>query len=66
MQPTQATVSLKYVMPLKRQYTTLHIDVGITDSAKSDESMDELFERVYKFVEDKLVEKVEQAQKELG
>jgi hypothetical protein len=43
---------------------TLGLDLGVIDSAKNGETVDQAFERVYKFVEDKLTEKIKEAQEE--
>jgi hypothetical protein len=40
------------------------LDLGVTDSKRDGENTDQAFERVYKFVEDKLTAKILEAQSE--
>jgi hypothetical protein len=43
----------------------LRLDLGIIDSKREGENVDQAFERVYKFVEDKLASKINEAKAEL-
>jgi hypothetical protein len=38
--------------------------LGVVDNARNGETVDQAFERVYKFVEDKLTAKIKEAQEE--
>ena len=58
-------VGLKFVKNLGN-YESLHVDIGVEDYVRQGESVSEATERVYKFVEDKLKEKVNEISKELG
>jgi hypothetical protein len=40
--------------------------LGIVDSKREGENVDEAFSRVYKFVEDKLTEKIQEAKSEIS
>ena len=60
---TRVNVTLGYTLNLGN-FQSLRLDLGVTDSAKNGETVDQAFERVYKFVEDKLTEKIKEAQEE--
>lgn len=61
----KVSVTLGYTLNLGN-FQSLRVDLGFTDSVKSDETPDQAVERVYKFVESKVEEKVGEAQKELA
>ena len=65
MSNTNVRVELQYTMNLGN-YETLRIMIGVEDYRRDGETIDEATERVYKFVEDKLSEKIseEKAAKE--
>jgi methyl coenzyme M reductase subunit D len=58
---TKVTVSLGYTLNLGN-FQSLRIDIGIEDSLRNGEHAEEAFNRVYGFVENKLIEKVKEAQ----
>ena len=58
---TKVTVSLGYTLNLGN-FQSLRIDIGVEDSLRSGEHVDDGFSRVYSFVESKLIEKVQEAQ----
>jgi methyl coenzyme M reductase subunit D len=60
---TKVNVTLGYTLNLGN-FQSLRLDLGVTDNAKNGETVDQAFERVYKFVEDKLTEKIKEAQEE--
>lgn len=60
---TKVTVTLGYTLNLGN-FQSLRIDLGVTDSRRDGENINEAFERVYSFVETKLGEKVAEAQSE--
>jgi methyl coenzyme M reductase subunit D len=60
---TKVNVTLGYTLNLGN-FQSLRLDLGVTDSAKNGETVDQAFERVYKFVEDKLTDKIKEAQEE--
>jgi hypothetical protein len=61
---TNVSVTLGYTLNLGN-FQSLRIDLGITDFVRNGENTDQALDRVYKFVEDKVIEKVEEAKKEL-
>lgn len=62
---TTVRVGLKFVKNLGN-YESLHVDIGVEDFVRQGETVNEATERVYKFVEDKLKEKVNEITEELG
>jgi len=60
---TKVSVTLGYTLNLGN-FQSLRLDLGIVDSKRDGENIDEAFGRVYKFVEDKLTEKIKEAQSE--
>ena len=62
-EPTKINVTLGYTLNLGN-FQSLRLDLGVVDSARNGETADQAFERVYKFVEDKLTDKIREAQEE--
>jgi hypothetical protein len=62
-EPTKINVTLGYTLNLGN-FQSLRLDLGIVDSKRDGETTNEAFDRVYKFVEDKLTEKIREAQEE--
>jgi hypothetical protein len=61
---TKVNVTLGYTLNLGN-FQSLRLDLGVVDSKRDGETVDEAFERVYKFVEDKLTDKINEAKAEL-
>ena len=61
---TKVSVTLGYTLNLGN-FQSLRLDLGIVDSRRDGENIDQAFERVYKFVEDKLTSKINEAKSEL-
>jgi hypothetical protein len=61
---TKVNVTLGYTLNLGN-FQSLRLDLGVVDSRRDGETADEAFERVYKFVEDKLTDKINEAKAEL-
>jgi len=61
---TKINVTLGYTLNLGN-FQSLRLDLGIIDSKRDGENIDQAFERVYKFVEDKLTSKINEAKVEL-
>jgi hypothetical protein len=57
---TKVTVGLGYTLNLGN-FQSLRIDISIADNKREGETANEAFERVYKFVEEKLAEKVRES-----
>lgn len=62
---TTVSVTLGYTLNLGN-FQSLRLDLGCTDWIRDGENVDAATDRVYKFVEDKLVKKIAEAQKELA
>ena len=60
---TKVSVTLGYTLNLGN-FQSLRLDLGVVDSKRDGENTEQAFERVYKFVEDKLTEKIQEAQSE--
>lgn len=60
---TKVSVTLGYTLNLGN-FQSLRLDLGVVDSKRDGENTDQAFERVYKFVEDKLTSKIREAQEE--
>jgi hypothetical protein len=60
---TKVNVTLGYTLNLGN-FQSLRLDLGVVDSTRNEETVDQAFERVYKFVEDKLTAKIKEAQEE--
>lgn len=61
---TKINVTLGYTLNLGN-FQSLRLDLGVIDSKRDGENTEQAFERVYKFVEDKLTEKINEAKSEL-
>lgn len=62
---TKVNVTLGYTLNLGN-FQSLRLDLGVVDSKRDGETTNEAFERVYKFVEDKLTEKINEAKSEIS
>jgi len=62
---TKVSVTLGYTLNLGN-FQSLRLDLGVVDSRLNGETADQAFERVYKFVEDKLTEKINEAKSEIN
>lgn len=60
---TKVNVTLGYTLNLGN-FQSLRLDLGVVDSKRDGETTEQAFNRVYKFVEDKLTEKIKEAQEE--
>ena len=56
---TNIRVELQYTMNLGN-YESLKIMIGVEDYRRDNETMDQATERIYKYVEDKLSQKVQE------
>jgi hypothetical protein len=61
---TKVSVTIGYTLNLGN-FQSLRLDLGVVDSRRNGETPDQAFERVYKFVEDKLASKIAEAKVEL-
>lgn len=61
---TKVNVTLGYTLNLGN-FQSLRIDLGVVDSRREGESIEQAFERVYGFVEGKLITKINEAKDEV-
>lgn len=61
----RVTVSVGYTRNMGN-FESLRVDIGIEDSVRSTENVATCFDRVYKFAEKKLMEKVSEVEAELN
>jgi len=61
---TKVSVTLGYTLNLGN-FQSLRVDIGVVDSVRNEEDIDQATNRVYDFVESKVVEKVNEAKAEL-
>ena len=61
---TKVNVSLGYTLNLGN-FQSLRIDLGVVDSRRDGETIEEAFSRVYGFVENKLITKVKESKAEV-
>ena len=61
---TKVNVTLGYTLNLGN-FQSLRLDIGVVDSRRDGENVNEAFERVYGFVEAKLAEKINEAKSEI-
>jgi hypothetical protein len=64
MSDTRVKVDLSFTRNLGN-YESIKIGIGIEDSVRQGEGVEAATERVYKFVEDKLIEKTREVEEEL-
>ena len=62
---TKVSVTLGYTLNLGN-FQSLRLDLGVVDNKREGENPNDAFDRVYKFVEDKLTEKIAEAKTELS
>lgn len=62
--PTLVKIDLSFTRNLGN-FESIKIGVGVEDSVRDGETVGAATERVYKFVEDKLIEKTQEVEKEL-
>jgi hypothetical protein len=62
---TKVKVDLSFTRNLGN-YESIRINIGVEDDVRSGENVDSATERVYAFVENKLIEKTREVEKELN
>jgi hypothetical protein len=62
---TRVKVDLSFTRNLGN-YESIRINIGVEDDVRSGENVDSATERVYAFVENKLIEKTREVEKELS
>lgn len=61
---TKVNVTLGYTLNLGN-FQSLRIDLGIEDSRRDGETIEDAFNRVYSFTESKLIQKINEAKEEV-
>jgi hypothetical protein len=61
---TKVNITLGYTLNLGN-FQSLRIDLGVVDSRRDGETIDDAFTRVYSFVENKLITKINEAKSEV-
>jgi hypothetical protein len=61
---TKINIALGYTLNLGN-FQSLRIDLGVEDSRREGETVQQAFDRVYEFVETKLVEKINESKEEI-
>jgi len=61
---TRVKLDLQYTRNLGN-YESIKVSLGVEDDVRSGENVNSATDRVYKFVEDKLIEKMQEIEKEL-
>ena len=61
---TKINIALGYTLNLGN-FQSLRIDLGVEDSRREGESVQQAFDRVYEFVEARLVEKINESKEEI-
>jgi hypothetical protein len=61
---TKVNVTLGYTLNLGN-FQSLRIDLGVEDSRREGETVQQAFDRVYEFVEARLVEKINESKDEI-
>lgn len=64
MSETKVKVDLSFTRNLGN-YESIRIGIGVEDNVRQGENVDSATERVYKFVENKLIEKTREVEEEL-
>jgi len=62
---TSVSVNLGYTLNIGN-FQSLRVDLGCTDFVRENENVDSAMNRVYEFVENKVVEKIESAKREMN
>jgi hypothetical protein len=62
---TKVSVSLGYTLNVGN-FQSLRIDIGIEDQVRADEHVQDGFDRVYGFVEQQLIAKINEAKSEIS
>ena len=65
MSETRVKVDLSFTRNLGN-YESIRINIGVEDNVRSGENVDSATDRVYTFVENKLIEKTREVEKELN
>lgn len=62
--PTRVKVNLGWTRNMGN-FNSMRVDIGVEDDLRNDENVEQGFNRVYDYVEKKLLQKVEETEKEI-
>jgi hypothetical protein len=62
---TKVSVTLGYTLNLGN-FQSLRLDLGVVDYTRSEETTNDAMDRVYQFVENKLISKIQEAKEQLA
>lgn len=62
--PSPSKIDVNLGFTSTRNFNSVRVDIGITDFVRAEETLDEAVERVYSYVESKVVKKLEQTRRE--
>ena len=65
MSPTRVKVGLKFVRNLGN-YENIHVDLGVEDYVRPSETVVQAMDRVYDFVEEQLIRRVQEIEADLS
>lgn len=65
MSPTRVRVGLKFVRNLGN-YENIHVDLGVEDYVRHTETVAQAMDRVYDFVEEQLIRRVQEIEADLS
>ena len=65
MNQTRVKVGLKFVRNLGN-YENIHVDLGVEDYVRGGETVAEAMDRVYEFVEEQLVQRVQEIEADIN
>jgi hypothetical protein len=65
MNPTRVKVGLKFVRNLGN-YENIHVDLGVEDYVRNTETVTQAMDRVYDFVEEQLIRRVQEIEADLS
>lgn len=63
--PTRVKVGLKFVRNLGN-YENIHVDLGVEDYVRNEETVAQAMDRVYNFVEEQLIQRVQEIEADLS
>ena len=65
MNPTRVKAGLKFVRNLGN-YESIHIDLGVEDYVRNEETVSQAMDRVYQFVETQLIDRVQEIEADIN
>ena len=63
--PSPSKIDVNLGFKSTRDFNSVSVNIGITDFVRAEETLDEAVNRVYSYVESKVIEKLDQTKKEI-